>query len=375
MAETSTAEAKLTDDQWAEVLVDGLASDGIPNMRPVHAWGIGATGFFVPSDVAADYCQAAHFKVPSPGQKPVPVTARFSNGSGSATNDGEDGPHDGWSDVRGLAVRFHLTESIATDLIGMTLNCFFSPTPEKFGDFAVDAKPAACARESPWRKILDLLRLTLPMPDPYPGQTYRPDEGALKHANGNPKARLAVFKAASIGAPVSYVRATYHAVHTFIVRGADGIERPVRFTWQPIAGALNIRPEIKPGVPNPDYDRFLSASYLQYELRHRLEVKKQPARFSLMMMIGETGDDFNDSTVPWPPRRKRVEMGTLTLDTVAEVEMLSFNPGLLIDGIQPSGDPVLKTRTLAYEYSSSLRGGKRCPFQVDHRQGKPDHVE
>lgn len=46
----------------------------------MHAVGIGATGYFVPSDVAADYTAAEHF---SGGR--VPVTVRFSNGSGSPT--------------------------------------------------------------------------------------------------------------------------------------------------------------------------------------------------------------------------------------------------------------------------------------------------
>lgn len=367
MAETKTAKATLTDDQLADALEEGLRDDGIPNMRPVHPWGIGATGYFVPSDVAADYSKAAHFKVRAPGNEPVRVTARFSNGSGTNKNHGANGPHDGWSDVRGLAVRFHLTDDTATDLIGMTLNCFFSPDGATFGVFAKDAKPTHHKRENPWRKILDLLQLTLPMPDPYPGQTHRPDEGALNHAQKNAHARLAVFEAGSIGAPVSYVRATYHAVHTFLVTGADGIKRPVRFTWQPIAGALNIRPEIKPGVPNPDYARLLSKPYLQDELRTRL--KKEPARFSLMMMIGETGDDFNNSTVPWPPHRKRIEMGTLTLDKVpdpklgeVDVEKLSFNPGLLTDGIAPSKDPVLRIRKDVYIKSSKKRGGTGCPF-------------
>lgn len=363
----------MAETDLAHELVDGLKQDGIDGMRPVHAWGIGATGRFVPSDVAAAYCKAAHFVARSVGDRPVPVpvTARFSNGSGTRQNKGALGPHDGWSDVRGMAVRFSLPDGSATDLIAMTLNCFFTPDGETFGAFATAAKPKSCSREDPWQKILDLLRLTLPMPDPYPGQEARPDEGAMAFADQNPYARLPVFQAASIGAPVSYVRATYHAVHTFVVTGQDGTKRWVRFTWQPIAGALNIRPQIRPGVPNPDYDRLLSTPYLQQELRDRLSA--EPARFSLMMMIGETGDDFDNSTVPWPPHRQRIEMGTLTLDAVADVEKMSFNPGLLTDGIAPSGDPVLWVRTEAYSYSSSLRDGAPCPFARTPDPRTQDH--
>lgn len=106
----------------AKTLVKELRRpDGSPSLRPVHTIGIGATGFFEPSDVAHTYCAAQHFKAPRSR-----IDVRFSNGSGSAT------PHDGWSDVRGMAVRFHLPDKTATDLIAMTLPEFFAPDPETF---------------------------------------------------------------------------------------------------------------------------------------------------------------------------------------------------------------------------------------------------
>jgi len=328
----------------AEKLVDALARpDGSPKLRPVHSIGIAATGHFVASQAARDYCVAEHFQ----GEK-IAVTVRFSNGSGSATQ------HDGWSDVRGMATRFHLAEGAATDLIAMTLPEFFTPTPETFLEFAMAAKPAPYLRESPWLKILDMLRLRLPMRNPYPGETISPDAGAIRFANQNRYAQLAVFEAASIGAPVSYARASYHAVHTFIVTAPDNVRRWVRFTWQPIAGVMNTDPKATP------VDK-----YLQRELRDRLD--GGPARFSLMMSIGEAGDDFNDPSRPWPPHRVQVIMGTLTLDAVpkdqqAHCERSSFNPWLLTNGIEPSDDPVLRVRKEAYEISSKKRGGVPCPF-------------
>jgi catalase len=327
-----------------EVLdVDG----GSTHRRPVHTVGIGVTGSFEPSDVAADFCIAEHFTTPQ-----VQVTARFSNGMGVVE------PHDGWSDVRGLAVRFHLAGGKATDLIAMTLPVFFAPTPDTFLEFATAARPAPCRREGPWQKILDYLRLTLPMPDPYPGQTMRPNEGATAFADRADWAKPGVLDASRIGAPVSYVRAAYHAVHTFIVTGADGAERRVRFTWQPVAGVLTTDPEALP-----------KAEYLAKDLRDRLG--KGIERFTLMMTIGETGDPFDDSTRRWPLHRRRVMMGTLTLDTVAadqiaQAEKLSFNPCLFPEtGIRASDDPVLAIRKQAYAFSSQRRGGTPCPF--DHR--------
>ena len=96
-------------------------------------------------------------------------------------------------------------------------------------------------------------------------------------------------------------------------------------------------------------------------------------RFSLVMMIGEAGDDFNNSTVQCPMRRQRVIMGTLTLDDVppdqqAQGERPSYTPCLLTTGIDVSDDPVLHIRKEAYALSSKWRGGAPCLFPkgTDH---------
>ena len=332
----------------AEELVEHLTlKEGSLDLRPVHALGIGATGHFEAEPIAARYCIAEHFQ----GGK-VDVSVRFSNGSGDATR------HDGWSDVRGMATRFHLSGGAATDLIAMTLPEFFAPTPDTFLAFAKKAEPKDCHRESPWRKILALLKMTLPTPDPYPGQKKRPDDGAIRFADENKYAQQAVLGAAAIGAPVSYARAEYHAVHTFIITGPppENVRRWVRFTWQPVSGVLN-----EPPRPSPRLD------YLNDELRDRLGAA--PARFTLTMTIGEIGDKFDDPTRSWPPHRTRIMMGTLTLDKVPDeaeqtsmFEKQSFNPWLLTDGIAPSDDPVLRVRRDAYEYSSKRRASTPCPF-------------
>lgn len=334
----------MDDPNIAEKLVEVLQrSDGDTSLRPVHTFGVSATGFFEPSPIAGNFCVAEHFKA-----EKTNVIVRFSNGSGSATI------RDGWSDVRGMAVRFHLSDGSDTDLIAMTLPEFFAPTPEAFLEFALEAAPAPYEGQSPWKKILELLHLRLPERDPYPGETISPDAGAIRFADKNAYAQLGVLQAATIGAPVSYVRAAYHAVHTFVVTDPDNTRRWVRFSWQPIAGVLRTDPNKTP-----------VDDYLKQELVDR--IANEPASFSLMMTIGEVGDDFNDSSRPWPPHRQRVMMGTLTLDAIPEnqeeqCEKLSFNPGLLTDGIEASDDPVLHIRKESYKISSKWRNGSPCPF-------------
>ena len=328
-------------------LVDSIIADfpdHKPGTRPIHTIGVGVEGYFEASDVAPSFCRAEHF-----GGQRVPVSVRFSNGSGSPKQ------HDGWNDVRGIATRFHLKNE-AADLIAMTLNGFFVRTTKEFIKFTEAARPRPIRKESPWQKILDMLQLKPPLRDPYPGETASADAGTLDYANAHPFAQLSVFQTGLIGAPSSYVRAAYHAVHTFIVTGNDGVRRPVRFAWKPVAGVRNT----DPGTPLRD-------DYLQAELRERL--KQWPARFLLMMTIGESGDALDDPTVPWPAKRVRVMMGTLTLTKVADdqaaaAEHISFNPWRLVDGIEPSDDPILLARRDAYEESRSRRGGTAgCPFK------------
>ena len=330
----------------AQQLVDAVISDfpdHAPGTRPVHTIGIAATGQFMASDVARGWCTAAHFQ----GQR-LPVTVRFSNGSGSPTE------HDGWSDARGMAARFHLADGSATDLIAMTLRAFFSPTVEDFLAFSKQSQMAPVERESGWSKLWDVLQLKLSLADPMKGQTQSGVAGTLAYANHHRPSQLAVFDAGTIGAPVSYARAVFHAVHTFVVTGADGTRRNVRFTWQPIAG-VKLTDSTLPPV----------ARYLHQELRDRLH--KWPVEFLLMMTIGEAGDAFDDPTTPWPSSRARVVMGTLRLMAIAEdqqadCERISFNPCRLTPGIELSGDPILAARKDAYEHSREMRGGVSCPF-------------
>ena len=311
--------------------------------RPIHTVGIGVEGFFVASAAASRYCVAEHLQ----GDK-VPVTVRFSNGSGSPQK------HDGWSDARGMATRFHLADGAATDLIAMTFREFFTPTPETFMAFFEAARPTPDVKLSAWEKLWQMMQLKHPPPDPLPDRPKSGAQGMLSYANANRFAQLSVFDAQYIGAPLSYVRAAYHAIHTFVVVGPDGKRRHVRFAWQPVAGVAK---RAQDAPPNNDY--------LQEELKERL--RKWPAEFILQMVVGEAGDAFDDPTRPWPAKRLRVAMGTLTLtklaaDQLTAIEKMSFNPCRLNAGIEVSDDPILKIRREAYEVSREMRGATGCPF-------------
>jgi catalase len=333
-------QTEVTSEQLYEALLADYP-DHVAGTRPVHAVGIGASGHFVPSEVASDFSSAEHFT----GGR-VPVTVRFANGTGSST------VRDKVQDVRGLSVKFRLPSGAVADLIMITLPLFFAATPVEFLEFAAAGVPAPREAPSSFDLMKDklMLRASVPAPDP-----DAPDglAGVLAYADSNPSARPGMVDAMSLVVPTSYARVTYHALHAFKMTNAEGVVRYARFTWEPVAG---VRPQTDENAPD---------DYLRAELADRLQ--RGPARFVLRMSVAGQGDPLDDPTKWWDTTRLRVVMGELVVtglvgDQTAECEKLSFNPTRVVPGFECSDDPVLLARGQAYEYSCQQRGGTGCPM-------------
>lgn len=332
-------------DGLSKELYDALLSDYPDHRsgtRPVHAVGIGAKGYFVASKAASSYCVAEQFSGDT-----VPVTIRFSNGSGSPVE------HDDALDVRGMAVKFHLSNARVADLIMITLPVFFSQTPDEFLAFAKAGRPTFDPLPSWWQKILNKLLLR---PDPTRPDPRNPNDGAagvLQYANRHAAARAGTISALMLVTPTSYARATYHALHSFKMTDPEGVVRFVRLSWEPVAGVHPVDPT-KP----------MAEDYLHSELASRLA--KEPARFVLRMMVAGQGDDVDDPTKIWDTTRLRVVLGELFItdlvaDQIRDCEKLSFNPTRVVEGLECSNDPILQARGRAYEYSCREREGSDCP--------------
>jgi catalase len=85
-----------------------------------------------------------------------------------------------------------------------------------------------------------------------------------------------------------------------------------------------------------------------------------PVKFRLLAQVAAEGDSINDPTSTWPPERKLVSLGTITLtqpvkDQVTAQKLIMFSPLNLAAGIEPSADPVLLARPAAYGVSFSQR--------------------
>ena len=285
--------------------------------RVLHAKGVLCRGTFVATPQAAGLTRAPHLQ----GGE-LPVTVRFSNGSGNPES------VDGLPDARGMATKFYAPGDARTDIVAITLPCFFVRTPEDFIDFMRASKPFVAGQPGP-RFALYLA-------------THR-------------EAWRAVSAALRWKPPASYATCLYNALHAYKWVAADGSERFVRYTWVPGAGEESLsRGEAK----------GRGRDYLREEVGERLA--REPIRFTLQVQIAAPDDPTHDATAVWPEDRERVDVGTLELtelETGREQggDVLVFDPTRVIDGIELSDDPLPALRSRAYSISVERRSGAARP--------------
>jgi catalase len=158
-------------------------------------------------------------------------------------------------------------------MVGLSLPVFFARTPEDFLEFTRARKP-----------------------DP---ETGKPDMGGLGAWLGqHPEAGSAVQAALAAKPPASYGTCTYHGIHAYRWVSAEGVERHVRFRFEPEAGEAALSAE-EARERGPDY--------LQQEVRARLG--REPIRFRLLLQLAEADDPVADPTAAWPAERETVDAG------------------------------------------------------------------
>src|SRR3954447_3032849 len=294
----------------AEEVVDAIhaLTGEHPGHRTAHAKGTLMTGTFTPN--GSGLTTAAHMQ-----DAPSRVTVRFSNGGG------DPAIPDYAQEGRGIAVKFYAPDGEKTDIIGLTLPCFFVRTPEDFLSFTR-------ARKDP-EKL---------MPDWF---------------GAHPEALPAIQAHLGSQPPASYATAAYNSIHSFRWIDADGGSRFVRYRFEPEAGEHGLE---------PDEAKALGRDYLQEEI-----VARGESAFRLLVVIADESDPVDDPTVEWPPERARGGAGGLVAPGPAperdrDGDILVFDPTRVIDGIELSDDEILRFRSDAYRVSvtgrvSSAQGG------------------
>lgn len=278
-----------------------------PGSRALHAKGTLYRGTFTATPEASGLSRAQHLDGST-----VSALIRFSNGSGNPKQ------RDGLPGVRGMAVKFTLPDGSTTDVSTQTARLFVSSTPDGFVDLLKAMRPGPTAPLRMAKYFVTHPRLLGALP-------------ILREANK---------------VPASYATIEYHGLHAFRWIAADGSARFVRYHWVPAAAGKAVQ-----GQDGPDF--------LTDELNARLA--GGPVRFDLRVQIAGPDDSTVDPSAPWRSTQT-VTAGTLEitgLDTEREhgSDIVVFDPMRVTDGIEPSDDPVLRFRSLAYSASVKLRTG------------------
>ena len=310
---SSNADAQQTAVTAEQVILQLEHVNGItPGARRNHIQGICASGNFVGSNEATSYSSSPLFS-----GEPIPVIARFSMAGGSLK------APDSAKSPRGMALEFDLPKGNKQHFTMLNVPIFSAATPESFYDAVVAGEPDPNTGKSDPEKI----------------RVYRelhPDAMPLIEFMGknNP--------------PVSYANSSYYSIHTFKFVN-DGISTLVRWRFEPEDGVKRLTNE----EMNNGSVRFLEQALLE-------RVKRSPIRWNMILTIGHPDDEQRNPTVYWPKDRTEIKAGVLTLTQAthqegAPCEKINFDPLVMSDGIEPTDDPILRFRSLAYAASFTRR--------------------
>jgi catalase len=196
----------------------------------------------------------------------------------------------------------------------------------------------------------------------------KPDPGAMKRFSAT-HPESAPFIEWSQTAPwtVSWADQTYNSLNAFRFIDAGGASHLVRWSMEPTVSPTP--------VPHEDL-AFMGPDFLEHDLVRRLAAG--PLRWHLTVAFAEPGDPSNDATKAWPPDRKRVDAGTLSVRK-AEAEAdgpcrdFNYDPSILPSGIAVSDDPLLPARSAAYARSFDLRTAETVDYPYSPRPagGRP----
>jgi catalase len=307
-------------DLYEELVDAANAIYGVhPHRRALHAKGVWCEGTFTATSEAAALSRAPHLK-----GNPVPALIRFSSGGGKP-----DG-HDAQREARGMAVKLRPEGGEETDILAVTTPAFIVRTPEEF---------------------LELLRLR--EPDPETGQPDMEKLGVFIGAH--PESQTAIQATLNTEPPASFASLAYRSPHAFGLVAKDGKRTWVRYRWRPEAGEETI----------PDDEaRDRGRDYLREELEQRLA--GAPVAFELLLQLAAEDDPLDDPTAVWPDERELVIAGRLEVTAIVDDPEVGehievFDPLRIVDGIEPSDDPVLHARRRAYSVSAYRRAGIDAP--------------
>jgi catalase len=288
-----------------------------PGFRRNHAKGVGVSGTFESNGQGARLSKAVVFR---PSR--VPVVGRFSLAGGMPYQT------DALRTVRGLGLQFLLPDGEEWRTAMVDIPIFAVNTPEAFREQLVAMEADA--------------------------KTGKPDPVKVKaFLDRHPESARAVQTIQAQVPSSGFDDSTYNCLDAFWLVDASGRSTPVRWSVVP-AQPLAPVPPAPQGDPNFLFDALIA------------RLHRQPLRWRLVLTIGRPGDPTNDATVAWPGDREKLDVGTLTIDsiesdTTSPARTINFDPLILPDGIVGSDDPLLSARSAVYSVSFRRRVAEPVP--------------
>ena len=298
----------------AEQLVD--AFNGVfgvhPGMRANHPKGVVLEGTFTPDASAASVSKAAHLQKK---KAPVPVTVRFSAGSGQPT------VPDTRRDAAWHGSKVSLPDGSNTDLVVLSFNGFPVATAEEFRDFLL-----AIAASGP------------DAPKPTAFEAFLGAHPAAKNFVEAPKPQ-----------PVSYATLPYFGINSFKFTNAKGAATLVATSSGPVAGEHFLTQEqlVNDGVRLSELLRFANGCAV-------VPPSSNCSCRWLRKMTRSTIPRSRGRTVASRSNWVRSSITKAVADSQTAEKKLLFMPGALVPGIE-AADPMIAARSASYIVSLSRR--------------------
>ena len=300
-----------------------------PGFRRNHAKGVCISGYFESNDRGAALSKAVVFL---PGR--VPVIGRFALAGGQPYQ--ADAAHT----VRSMALLFKLPngEEWRTGMNNIPV-------------FAVNSAQGFYEQ------------LMASAPDPATG---KPDPAKMTaFLAAHPESAKAIQLIRSSPMSSGFENSTFNSLDAFRFINSAGAAVPVRWSMIPVQPfePINAAPP-EPAGTNYLFDALIAS------------IHQHPLQWHLMIMIAQPGDPTADATIPWPPDRQQVDVGTLIINQIESEDTnpardINFDPLVLPNGIEASDDPLLSARSAAYMRSFMRREGEhKTPSAVSPAETK-----
>ncbi|MDB5817156.1 MAG: putative catalase [Rhizobacter sp.] len=163
----------------------------------------------------------------------------------------------------------------------------------------------------------------------------------------------------------SWAEERYNSLNSFIFINAQGQDQAVRWSFVPMATPVTVpADEIKKRDPD----------FLKTEITER--VGKAPARWTMTVDVANPGDQTADPSQAWPDDRKKVDVGTLVVQTIVPeadgpCRDINFDPTVLPAGMRTSDDPYPAARSAAYSVSFNDRTAEEKQYPRTAQGAKP----